>query len=217
MPPAEGLRPSAHPPVGHPALTLALPYDRNVIANVCNNMTNHSYSSSIQGQSASVAAIKSTGHRMTPQRARVLDAIATLGGHVSVEEIFHQINLAGPAIDLATVYRTVRLLRSLHLVNEVIQGGVGHYEIADPQARHHHMVCEHCGTAIHLPTHYLDELRKQLTRDTGFEPHMEHFTISGLCATCRADEAHTHSGHAHGHVAGHVHTQTHAGVQRPGS
>jgi Fur family ferric uptake transcriptional regulator len=168
-------------------------------------------------QSASVAAIKSTGHRMTPQRARVLDAIASLGGHVAVEEIFHQINLTGPAIDLATVYRTVRLLRSLHLVNEVIQGGIGHYETADPQARHHHMVCEHCGTAIHLPTHYLDELRRQLTRDTGFEPHMEHFTISGLCATCRNDERHSHSGYAHGHAAGHEHGGLSVGEHRRGN
>jgi Fur family ferric uptake transcriptional regulator len=182
-------------------------------------MTNHtsSFTLGTQGQSATVAAIKSTGHRMTPQRARVLDAIASLGGHVSVEDIFHQINVTGPAIDLATVYRTVRLLRSLHLVNEVIQGGVGHYETADPQARHHHMVCEHCGTAIHLPTHYLDELRKQLTRDTGFEPHMEHFTISGLCANCRADQAHSHSGHAHGHVAGHVHDQLQGQARGQGS
>lgn len=179
-------------------------------------MTNASHTSN-PGPLAPIDAIKSTGHRMTPQRARVLDAIAKLAGHVAVEAIFHEVNASHPAIDLATVYRTVRLLRSLHLVNEVIQGGVGHYEIADPQARHHHMVCEHCGIAIHLPTRYLDDLRRRLTRDTGFEPHMEHFTISGLCAECRANVGHSHTGHTHagGHAHGegddHVHDNARAG------
>jgi Fur family ferric uptake transcriptional regulator len=154
--------------------------------------------------------LKGTGHRLTAQRVLILEAIENLGGHVTVERIHQSVTRRNPAIDQATVYRTVRLFSDLHLVNEVVLKGVAHYEYADPVSRHHHMVCEHCGTAIHLPTHYLDELRLQLKNDTGFDSHMEHFAISGLCADCRVDTNHSHSGHPHARhdeptAASHVH------------
>ena len=51
------------------------------------------------------------------------------------------------------------------------------------------IVCEECGEAIDLSPTYLDELRERLVKDVGFEPHMEHFTISGLCDGCRTTES----------------------------
>jgi Fur family ferric uptake transcriptional regulator len=149
-------------------------------------------------------AIRESGHRLTPQRVMVLTAIAETGGHISVEEIQRRLAEQRSAMGKATVYRTVSLLRRLHLLNEVVRGGVSHYEIADPHHRHDHMVCEHCGTAIHVPPAYLDELHDRLLRETGFELHMEHSTISGLCANCRADTAHSHSGGAHEHPHRHA-------------
>jgi Fur family ferric uptake transcriptional regulator len=165
----------------------------------------------MQDQQATIEALRGSGHRLTPQRVMVLSAIGDLGGHVSVDEIHQQVLKQYPYIDVATVYRTVGLLKRLHVVNEVLRGGVGHYELADPADRHHHMVCEHCGRAIHIPTHYLDALHDQLVAETGFDAHMEHFTISGLCADCQRDPAHSHSGksggpgHDHTHGGAHTH------------
>lgn len=154
--------------------------------------------------------LKDTGHRLTAQRALILEAIENIGGHVTVEHIHQRVTHMNSTIDQATVYRTVRLFSDLHLINEVMLKGVSHYEYADPVSRHHHMVCEHCGTAIHLATHYLDRLRLQLKNDTGFDSHMEHFAISGLCGDCRVDTRHSHSGHPHARhdepaTASHVH------------
>jgi len=157
-----------------------------------------------------IKTIRDSGHRLTPQRVMVLTAIAETPGHISVEDIQRRLAEKNPAIDKATVYRTVTLLKRLHLLNEVVRSGISHYEIADPHHRHDHMVCEHCGTAIHVPPAYLDGLHDRLLRETGFELHMEHSTISGLCADCRADTAHSHRGNAHQHP----HTHAHAGVAR---
>jgi Fur family ferric uptake transcriptional regulator len=176
-------------------LTSVLRWDKNSLLQVVAiSMTNHQ-----THHQPAVDVLKGTGHRLTSQRVLILEAVADLGGHITVERIHQRVMEQNPAIDQATVYRTVRLFSDLHLVNEVVLKGVAHYEYADPVSRHHHMVCEHCGTAIHLPPHYLDELQTQLKNDTGFEPHMEHFSISGLCAECRVDTAHSHSGHPHAH------------------
>ena len=154
---------------------------------------------------ATISVLRNSGHRLTSQRVEVLSAIEELGGHITVEQIHQRACQRDQLVDVATVYRTVGLLKRLHLVNEVLQGGVAHYELADPDHRHHHMVCEHCGKAIHLPPKFLDGLQEQLMRETGFEPHMEHFTISGLCSDCRKDLVHSHSGHPHHHGDDHTH------------
>ena len=159
-----------------------------------------------QDRQSTIEAIRGSGHRLTAQRVRILAAIGEMGGHVTVDSIRHHMLGGDPRLNLATVYRTVDLLKRLHLLNEVILGGVSHYELADPEHRRHHMVCEHCGRAVHLDPKYLDRLRRQLVKETGFEPHMEHFTISGLCADCRADAAHSHGDHPHTHAPGQGHS-----------
>ncbi len=158
-----------------------------------------------------VTALHGAGHRLTPQRVMVLSAVGELGGHVAVDDILARVRRAYPFIDIATVYRTVGLLKRLHLLNEVVQGGVSRYEVSDPDSRHHHLVCEHCGKAVQVPPRYLDELRQRLLADVGFDVHVEHSAISGLCAECRLDVAHSHSGHGHAPEADRAHARQRSG------
>ena len=165
----------------------------------------------MQNQNDTVEAIRGTGRRVTIQRVAVLDAIRELEGHVAVDEVAARVREKHPQMDLATVYRTAGLLSRLHLLNEVTIGGVSHYEYASPGKRHGHMVCEHCGKAVHSSPAHLDELREVLLRDTGFELHLEHLTMSGLCRECREDEGHSHSGHTHAQAQHHEHPTAHDG------
>ena len=160
----------------------------------------------MQQETDTAEAIRATGRRVTIQRVAVLDAIRELEGHVAVDEVAARVREKHPQMDLATVYRTAGLLSRLHLLNEVSIGGVSHYEYASPEDRHGHMVCEHCGSAIHASPNLLDELREALLRDTGFELHLEHLTMSGLCRECRQDETHSHSGHTHAQAQQHRHS-----------
>lgn len=132
-----------------------------------------------------IAALREQGYRLTPQRVMVLDTLAKSTGHVPVDQIVERLKQEYPYIDLATVYRTLQLLTKLHMVTEIRTSGVFRYELVSPDYRHHHMVCEECDEAIDLSPTYMDELREQLLRDVGFDPHMEHFTISGMCGGCR--------------------------------
>ena len=159
----------------------------------------------MQHESDTVEAIRATGRRVTIQRVAVLEAIREMEGHVAVDEVAARVREKHPQMDLATVYRTAGLLSRLHLLNEVSISGVSHYEYAYPGKRHAHMVCEHCGNTIHASPAHLDELREALLRDTGFELHLEHLTMSGLCRECRRDERHSHSGHTHAQSQHHEH------------
>lgn len=169
----------------------------------------------MQYEDDTVEVIRATGRRVTIQRVAVLDAIRGMEGHVPVDQVAAKVREQHPQMDLATVYRTAGLLSRLHLLNEVSIGGVSHYEYASPGQRHGHMVCEHCGRTIHASTTHLDELREALLQDTGFEVHVEHLTMSGLCRECRQDEGHSHSGHTHAQAQHHEHPEAGgAGIRR---
>ena len=75
--------------------------------------------------------------------------------------------------------------RLLVLATEVAISDRLHYELTDPDGAHHHMVCQVCNGAYNLSPRYLDELRDILIREFGFEPDLDHFAITGVCANCR--------------------------------
>ena len=132
-----------------------------------------------------VAVLREKGYRPTLQRLIVLSIVADGDGHMGVDEIFQSAKAANPYMDLATVYRTLHLFRDLGVVTEVAIGDRLHYELTDPLGGHHHMVCRVCDGAFNLSPHYLEEFRNTLSQEFGFEPDLEHFAISGVCAGCR--------------------------------
>lgn len=128
-------------------------------------------------------ALKETGYRLTPQRVMILSAIGEKRGHLGVDEIYEQVREVYPYIDMATVYRTLHLLKRLHLVTEIGLGDVSRYELTRKD-RHNHMVCNECGSAFDLSPRYLEEFRRRLVEEFGFEPDLEHFAVAGRCAGC---------------------------------
>ena len=129
--------------------------------------------------------LRMQGHRITPQRLLVLSAVAEGGGHMGVDEVFRRAREAYQYMDIATVYRTLRLFRDAGVVTEVEIGDRLHYELTMPGDLHHHMVCRVCSGAFNLSPHYLEEFRETLVREFGFVPDLEHFSVTGVCAGCQ--------------------------------
>ena len=150
--------------------------------------------------------LRDQGHRLTPQRLIVLRVVAEGHQHMGVDEVFREAQAAYPFMDLATVYRTLRLFKQVGLVTEVAIGDRLHYELIQPDDRHHHMVCRVCHGAFNLSPHYLEEFNSTLVNEFGFVPDLDHFTITGVCVNCRSEgrkpsdqipkEALTHEDHS---------------------
>ena len=128
--------------------------------------------------------IRQRGYRMTPQRDMILEAIHA-SGHMTADEIYQQVHVKSPAVNLATVYRTLELLKALHLVSAIDTGeGCVHYELAGEQP-HHHLVCEACGEAVELDCDVLLPLEKELCKRYGFQMNLDHLALFGLCPKCQ--------------------------------
>jgi Fur family ferric uptake transcriptional regulator len=131
-----------------------------------------------------VESVRGQGYRMTPQREMILDAIHR-EGHVTADEIYQRVCAKTPAINLATVYRTLELLKALGIVTAIDTGdGCVHYELAGEQ-RHHHLVCEGCGYTLELDCDVLLPLERELLRRYGFVMNLNHLALFGTCPDCQ--------------------------------
>ena len=127
------------------------------------------------------------GYRLTPQRMLVLRAVEESCGHVSVDEIFAHVRARYPRVSLSTIYRTLDLLEQLGLVTKSDLGaGRVQYHRAD-EARHHHLVCQQCGTIIDLAEEELAPLWDSILSRYGFAVQQRHIGFFGCCARCRSE------------------------------
>ena len=124
------------------------------------------------------------GYRLTPQRMMVLAAIENSDNHISAEEIYAQIVVKYPNVNISTVYRTLELLKRLGLVTETDLGGGRFRYHSVEKGHHHHLVCEKCGTIIDIDESTLARLQDVLLHRYNFNARLSHLAILGRCVNC---------------------------------
>jgi Fur family ferric uptake transcriptional regulator len=134
-----------------------------------------------------IHSLRTRGHRLTPQRRLVLEALQQGGRHLSADEIAQQIAVRYPSIsvDPTTIYRTLRWLRDVDLVSETSLGQNHMVYALLSDHNHHHLVCEHCSGVIEIDSGLLEPVRRELEARYGFTARLAHISIFGLCAGCR--------------------------------
>ena len=122
--------------------------------------------------------------RMTRQRRAVLDAIAGHDGSFTVVELYDRARRAEPSLGLATVYRTVDLLRRNGSLRPLPGEGRPAYMRCHP-GHHHHLVCLNCG-AVEETELCAAPSAAELERRHGFRADSHDVDIYGTCARCAA-------------------------------
>lgn len=134
-----------------------------------------------------IDALRAGGHRLTPQRRLVLEALQCSDRHVSAEEIGRAIAGRYPSlsVDHTTIYRTLRWLRDAGLISETSLGQNHMVYALLSRHHHHHLVCESCGAIIEADSDLLEPLRRELAQRYQFFARLSHLSIFGLCASCQ--------------------------------
>ncbi len=130
--------------------------------------------------------LSSRGHRVTPQRQLVLDAICDAEGHsTTLGEIHARTRRRDASVDRSTVYRALHLFVQLGIVAQTASvDGEMRFEIvtADP---HHHLVCQVCGREELIESPEIAHTFRTISDRFGFHVTTEHLTLSGICARCQ--------------------------------
>ena len=129
-------------------------------------------------------ALRGAGRRVTAQRRLILQVLEESNGHLDAEALYERVKTRDPDASLATVYRTLAVLREIGLV-EVHQLGQdhGHYE-AVGQEPHYHFACLRCGKVIEFDTPLVAQVERDLSAREGVRVTSTQLHVSGYCARC---------------------------------
>jgi Fur family transcriptional regulator, peroxide stress response regulator len=131
--------------------------------------------------------LKEREYRLTPQRIAVVRILATSDEHPSVEQIYEQVHQDFPTTSIATVYKTVALLRELGEVLELgFPDGSNRYDGSKPFP-HPHVICTRCRTVLDPNLSGLQDLTREASAETGFVITTHRLDFFGLCRACQEE------------------------------
>jgi Fur family peroxide stress response transcriptional regulator len=123
--------------------------------------------------------------RITPQRLAVLKVLAASEAHPSVERIYETVRAQFPTTSIATIYKTVALLKQENEVIEIsFPDGSNRYDGNKPYP-HPHLICTRCKKIIDPDLSSLEDLAKEVTKETGFQITTHRVDFFGLCRECQ--------------------------------
>jgi Fur family peroxide stress response transcriptional regulator len=132
--------------------------------------------------------LRERDHRLTPQRMAVLKILAVSEGHPSVEQIHERMKADFPMTSLATIYKTVTLLKEMGEVLELgFSDDSNRYDGNKPYP-HPHLICTKCKNIMDAEVATLSELRQEVARSTGYRIVSHRLDFFGLCPQCQEGE-----------------------------
>jgi Fur family transcriptional regulator, ferric uptake regulator len=131
--------------------------------------------------------LRARGHRMTPQRKAIVEAIMETPGHISPQAVAERVKVQIPGVNPSTIYRTLDLLEELGVLSHAhLEKGPEYHRAFEHD--HVHLICSRCHKAQSLSEEETQPLKDLVAKHNGFVADFTHFAISGLCADCVAKE-----------------------------
>lgn len=96
-----------------------------------------------------------------------------------------------PAIDRASVYRTIKLFEQLGIVQKLYIGWKYKIELSNKFSHHHHhIVCVQCGRIkAFQETKHIDSELNTIVIKAGYKPVSHQIELSGICKSCQEKNA----------------------------
>jgi len=127
-----------------------------------------------------------TGRRLTSQRRLLLEVLAGCDDHLDAEGIYELAKERDPNISLATVYRTLKVLKEVGIVQERMldhEGQKHHYEMA--ARAHYHFTCLECGRVIEFESPLIEQASDEVAEAWGLEVIHTRVHLDGYCPDCK--------------------------------
>lgn len=128
------------------------------------------------------------GQRLTSQRLLILGLLHE-GEHLTADELYQQATEKEPRINLATVYRNLRLFSGTGLIDELhlMKRGTRYFEARSHQ-RHYHAVCLTCGRILDFNNASIEKVKKAVEDETGMTITDVQLSMAGYCSGCQRSQ-----------------------------
>ena len=130
--------------------------------------------------------LRDHSRKVTGPRHAILEVLQSHPHPMTNKEI--QACLAGGGCDLATIYRSMRMLVRVGMVKEYHFGDrVARFELVtrERSGHHHHLVCTKCSEVVEIEECFANELENQIAERNGFKEITHNLEFFGICPDCQ--------------------------------
>jgi Fur family peroxide stress response transcriptional regulator len=133
-----------------------------------------------------VTRLRENGMRLTPQRLAVLNTLIGNKEHLSADDIYDRVHADYPMTGLATVYKTISMLKEMGEITELTFGNEGARFDGSGEAPHPHFVCTLCNSIIDIEDDSLENLSANIAEKTGYHITNYRLDFFGICPKCQS-------------------------------
>lgn len=131
-----------------------------------------------------IAACKKEKLKLTPQRMAIYEVLKSTKAHPSAESIYDSIKEKYPTMSLATVYKTLKTLVAIGLIQE-INVGEGNFRYDANALPHPHIMCLSCGRVDDIEGAELDSINDYIRDYTNYDVVSSKVYFYGTCPDCK--------------------------------
>jgi Fur family peroxide stress response transcriptional regulator len=129
--------------------------------------------------------LRQRGYRMTPQRLALIRLIAASEGHPNATDLYTAVKAQYPTMSLATVYKTIDLLKDLNEIIEINLHQDNHYDGNKPYS-HPHIICTRCRKIVDGDMEEsMSRLVHEVEQNLKFKIQRHQLNFYGLCSECQ--------------------------------
>lgn len=132
--------------------------------------------------------LRDKGFKVTPQRLAIYNALVATKAHPSAEMIYNELQPVYPTMSLATVYKTIEILKTLDLV-QVLNVGEDSFRYDADTTNHPHIRCMCCGRVDDLHGVDSSAFIEQVSATTDYIIQGQQFYFYGVCPKCKSASA----------------------------
>jgi Fur family transcriptional regulator, peroxide stress response regulator len=130
-----------------------------------------------------IETLRKKGYKATPQRIAICQFVLHSRDHPSAQRVYDEVKKVHPTVSLATVYKTLQILKEHGLVQEL--------DLPESQARfdsyvepHINLICTRCGNIQDYDDKAAREMVERVTAKAKFTRTGQRLDIYGVCKTC---------------------------------
>jgi len=118
----------------------------------------------------------------------IIELLSREHAHLTSLQVYEELRQRLPAVNQSTVYRALERLAGNGKVSVSDMGtGSAVYEIVGG-ARHHHLVCQKCGTVSTIGDEEVQQFFAGIQKKNNFNIITNHLILFGICSRCRVSD-----------------------------
>ena len=132
--------------------------------------------------------LKAHDLKQTSQRNIIVERFLHMDKHVDVESLHNNLKGEGHNVGLATIYRTMNLLKNAGLVMQhTFSDSKAVFEVLIPHTHHDHLVCLICGRVTEFVDEEIEKLQEAIAERKGFKLLDHRLDLYGYCQDCQSE------------------------------